>query len=56
MFYVVYNTATKQYRDENGNFGAATEAEQFGHPDQFVTLEANERFVGPMTEAELCGG
>lgn len=50
-FYVIYNTVTKQYRNEDGDFGCYAEAERFPSPDCFLPF-GKERFVGPCVEGE----
>ena len=55
-FYVIYNTATDQYRSEDGGWGAYAEAKRF-LPYTYAggvrpRIDANERFVGPCVEGE----
>ena len=52
MFYVIYNTVTKQYRNEDGEWGSYADAERFLNADYFVQLGKDGRLVGPCVEGE----
>ena len=53
MFYVIYNSTTKQYLDENNEPCAFDKAERYQLRErEFCTLGPNERFVGPCIEGE----
>ena len=61
MFYVIYNTETKQYLDDEGRFGTYANAERFDTSAEALRLIHNFvtdyysttcRVVGPCIEGE----
>jgi hypothetical protein len=53
MFYVIYNTETKQYLDAENKPCAFADAERYQPREREIcTLGPNERWVGPCIEGE----
>lgn len=56
MFYVIYNSATKQYRNDAGGFGSYEGAAQFGNQAdaewELDTTTTELHIVGPCIEGE----
>ena len=52
LFYAIYSPSKDKWLDADGEYGSCSDAEHFREPDMIVTLEGDQRWVGPIAEGE----
>lgn len=52
LFYAIYSPSKDAWLDADGEYGSCSDAEHFREPDMIVTLEGDQRWVGPIAEGE----